>query len=239
MKRKNLALIAVLTLTVLMVTSLQAGHLVSANYFPPPSIEISSPISAPKVYSESSVQLYLRVNALPSESNSITFIRYCLDGKANVTFTNLSREDGLYYWTSTEGVIASGNGFSVNTTLDNLSEGKHTLIVYSHAADGKEMSRSVEFTVDYDYVPPQNPFGLPDNLPNGTATLPPIITQRPEGAQTEIPIPTTNTDSLQPLENPLPYIIIACVLVLLFAGVFYFKKKSRGFMELEDEDKLS
>jgi hypothetical protein len=232
MKLRNLALIAVLTLTVVTVTSLQAFHLVSANYYPPPSIEIFSPISAPKVYSESSVQLYLRVNALPSESNSIAFIRYCLDGKANVTVTNLSREDGLYYWTSTEGVIASGNGFSVNTTLNDLAEGKHTLIVYSHAADDKETSRLVEFTVDYDYVPPQNPFGLPNNLPNGTATLPPTT------AQTETPIPTTNTGSLQPLENPLPYIIIACISVSLLAGVLFFRKKSHVFMELEDEEKL-
>ena len=229
-------MIAVLTLTVVMVTSLQAGHLVSANYYPPPSIEIFSPISA-TIYTESSVQLYLRVNALPGESSCITFIRYCLDGKANVTFTNLSREDGLYYWTSTKGVIASGNGFIVDTTLDNMAEGEHTLTVYSHADDGTEMSRTVQFTVDYDYVPPQNPFGLPDNLSNVTATLPPAITQRPQGAQTETPTPTANTASLQSLENPLPYLIIACVSVSLLAGILFFRKKSKGFMELEDEEK--
>ena len=225
-------MIAVLTLTVVTVTSLQDGHFVSANYYPPPSIEIFSPISA-SVYNESSVQLYVRVNALPGESTSINYINYCLDGNANVTLTNIAREDNLYYWTSERGVIASGNGFSMNTTLGNLSEGKHTLTVYSHAIDGKEMSRSTEFTVDYDYVAPQNPFGLPNNVPNGTATLPPTT------AQTETPIPTTNTASLQPLENPLPYIIIGCVSVSLLAGMLFFKKKSKGFMELEDEEKLS
>ena len=238
MKRRNLALIAILTLTVSTVASLQVTDLASANYFPPPSIEIDSPNSL-KVYNDSSVQLYVRVNALPSESSSITFIRYCLDGKANVTLTNLSREDGLYYWTSTEGVIASGNGFSVNTTLDNLAEGKHTLTIYSHATDGKEMSRTREFTVDYDYVPPQNPFGLPDYLLNGTTRQPPPITHRPDESQTETPLPTTN-EAIHPLESSrILFLIIAVVAVLLLAPVLYFRRKSRGFMELEDEDKLS
>ena len=226
MQRRKLALIAILTLTVSIVTSLQVVDLVSANYYPPPSIEISSPISAPKVYDESSVQLYVRVNALPSESSRITYISYCLDGKANVTLTDLARKDGEAYWTSTRGVIATGNAFSLNVTLDNLSEGKHSLTVYSHAADGKEISRSVEFTVDYDYVPPQNPFGLP-NLPNGTATLPPT-TPTPTITQTETPMPTINTGSIQPLENPnpIPFIIIAFVAASLLAAVLYFRKKS-------------
>jgi len=195
-------------------------HLTSANYYPPPSIEIFSPIT-PAIYNESSVRLYVRVNALPSESSSIKRISYSLDGKANVTLTDIGREDDLYYWTSTKGVIARGNGFSVNTTLDNLAEGKHTLIVYSHAVDGTEMSRAVEFTVDFDYVPPENPFGLPDNFPNGTTGLPPAT------SQTATPLPTTNTDIL-PLENPVPYIIIACALAALVVGVLFFRRARGG-----------
>lgn len=151
---KKVALIAISSLMISTVLFLQSVNLVNANYYPPPSIEILSPISAPKVYNESSVQLYVRVNALTSESSSITYISYCLDGKVNITLTNLTRKDGEAYWTSTPGVIATGNAFSVKTTLDNLSEGNHSLIVYSHAADGTEMSTSREFTVDYDYVPP-------------------------------------------------------------------------------------
>ncbi|NLD66566.1 MAG: hypothetical protein GX648_08350, partial [Crenarchaeota archaeon] len=169
MKRTKSALIAVLTL-IMTIASLHVVGLAEANYFPPPSIEIPSPISI-RIYNESSVLLHVIVNALPSESSRITHISYCLDGKANVTLTNLTRKDGEAYWTSTPGVIVTGNAFGVKATLDNLSEGNHTLTVYSHAADGKEMSKSRDFTVDYDYVPPQNPFGLPDNLPNGTSTL--------------------------------------------------------------------
>jgi len=151
MKRTKSALIAVLTL-IMTIASLHVVGLAEANYFPPPSIEIPSPISI-RIYNESSVLLHVIVNALPSESSRITHISYCLDGKANVTLTNLTRKDGEAYWTSTPGVIVTGNAFGVKATLDNLSEGNHTLTVYSHAADGKEMSKSRDFTVDYDYVP--------------------------------------------------------------------------------------
>ena len=231
MSNRKLAL-AILALLFSVATPLSVVDLVNANYYPPPSIEIFSPISAPKVYDESSVQLYVRVNALPSESSSITYICYCLDGKANITLTDLSREDSLYYWTSTKGVIATGNGFSINTTMDNLAEGKHTLTLYSHAADGKEMSRTTEFTVDYDYVPPQNPFGLPNNLPKGTATIPPTT------VQTETPTLSAETDSFQPLENPLLFIIITCVAVSLLGAGLYFRKKSGNFMKLKGKEQI-
>jgi len=224
MSRKSLALIALLTLTISTVTFL-LPDLASANYLPPPSIEIFSPISSPKVYSESSIQFYVRVNAQPGESSDITSISYCLDGKANVTLTNLTRENNLAYWTTEKGVMAKGNGFSINTTIDNVSEGKHTLTVYSHAADGKEMSKTIEFTVDYDYVPAQNPFGLPDDIPNGTATSPPITAQKPEDTQTETPIPTTNTSSIL-TSNPLPFIVIAVIAVSLSATVLFLGTKS-------------
>jgi hypothetical protein len=220
MKRRKSALIAVLTL-IMAIASLHVVGLAEANYYPPPSIEIFSPISALKVYDSSSVQLYLRVNALPKESSSITFIRYCLDGKANVTLANLSREDGLYYWTTTEGVIASGNGFSVNTTLDNLAEGKHTLIVYSHAVDGIEMSRPVEFTVDYDYVPSQSTFS---GYINHTAT------PAPTDSQSETSMPTINTGSIQPSETPNPTLLIVIAIVIVvsvLAAAPYFRRKHK------------
>ena len=219
MQRRKLALIAILTLTISMVTSLQVVDLVSANYYPPPSIEIYSPIPAPDVHPAASIPLQVRVNVLTDEAG-ITFIRYSLDGGANVTLTNLTREDGLYYWTTTKGVFAHGNAFSTEASLDNLAEGNHTITVYSHAADGKEMSRTREFTVDYDYVPPQVP---PFTLPNGT-TIQPVNPP----TQTETPIPTTNTGSLQPLENPVPFIIIACVAASLLGAVLFFRKKLKA-----------
>ena len=219
MQRKKITLIVVLSLMISIGLILQSVDLVNANYYPPPSIEISSPIGAPRIYRENSVPLHVNVNVLANEPD-ITSIKYSLDGKANVTLTDLARTDDAAYWTTTEGVFIKGTVFRAETSLDNLADGKHTITVYSHDVNGKEMSESREFTVDYDYVPPQNPFGLPDNIPNGTATLPPTTTQ------TETPIPAIDSSSLQPFENLWSYIIIGCVSASLLVGVLLFRKKS-------------
>ena len=217
MKKRKLTLITISTLTVSMVISLLVVGL-SANYYPPPSIEIYSPIPAPDVHSTASVPLQVRVNILIEEAD-ITFIRYSLDGAANVTLTNLTREDGLYYWTNTVGIFAHGNSFRTEAVLDDLAEGIHMLILYSHATDGKEMSKTREFIVDYDYVSPQvlpeTPTQLPPSeLPNGISTLP----ETPP-TQTE----TINTANIQSLD-PVPFIVTAFIAVSLLASILYIRK---------------
>jgi hypothetical protein len=214
MNTKNLALTTVLTLT-LVITSLQVVGLVSANYSSPPSIEIFSPIPAPDVHATASVPFQVRVNVLTDQAD-IAYISYSLDGKANITLTNLTREDGLYYWTNTEGVFAHGNAFSVEASLDNLAEGNHTLIVYSHASDGREMSRVRSFTVDFDYLPPQV---QPSMFPNGTMTP-----SKSPTTQNETPI-ATKSDT--PFENTnfIPVIIIGVITVSLLVIGLYFKKR--------------
>jgi hypothetical protein len=152
MKRKAPTLTLMLALSISVVAGTGFVNLAKANYFPPPSIEIFSPSPAPVVYSNASVSLDVRVNILPSEPD-ITYIRYSLDGKANVTITNLTKEENVWYWTSTKGVIAQGTAFSAKASMDNLADDKHTLIVYAHYANGKQMSRSREFTVDTHYKP--------------------------------------------------------------------------------------
>ena len=215
MLSRKLASIATLLLIISIVTSLHV-YLVSANYFPPPSIEISSPISSPKIYQEKSVPLRVSVNVLTGEPD-ITYISYSLDGKANVTLSSLTREDGVSYWTNTKGTFIQGTAFRLVSSLDDLAEGTHTLIVYTHAADGKEMSQSVEFTVDYDYLPQSSSSGYMNHTASPT----------PSTAQTETPMSTENTGGLQPLEDSVPFIIIAFVAGLLVATVLYIRKKSR------------
>ena len=172
MKRTAVALALILAL----LSSTAAGtllvNLAKANYLPPPSLEIFSPIS-PGVYPNASVLLNVRVNILPSEPD-ITCIRYSLDGKANVTITNLAKEENVGYWTSTKGVIASGTAFTAKVSMDNLADGKHTLMVYAHYANGKEMSRSREFTVDTNYKPykPELVILSPQNQTYITAEVP-------------------------------------------------------------------
>jgi hypothetical protein len=153
MKKTALALAIILAMLASIMAGIQILEVANAQYAPPPSIEIYSPIPQPDVHSNASVMLNVRVNVLPSESD-IAFIRYSLDGKANVTLANLTKEDNVWYWTTTKGVFAQGKAFSTNASLGNLTNGNHTLTVYAHYADGKEMSKSTEFTVDTNYKLP-------------------------------------------------------------------------------------
>ncbi|MGD6809857.1 MAG: hypothetical protein ACQCN3_09185 [Candidatus Bathyarchaeia archaeon] len=208
MKIKNIGLTAVLTLT-LIIASLHVVGLVSANYYPPPSIEIFSPIPAPDAHGTASVPLQVRVNVLTDQAD-VTFIRYNLDGGANVTLTNLTKETGVYYWTNTEGVFAHGNAFSTETSLDNVAEGNHTLIVYSHAADGNEMSQTREFTVDYDSLPPQTGTPTPATTPADTTP------------------PTINTGSISPIDPALLISVITVLIAVSIAAILaVFRKKHR------------
>ena len=152
MKRAVTTAIIVFAFAVLFMAGIQTFEVANANYAPPPSIEIFSPVPPPAVHSNASVMLNVRVNVLPSESD-ITFIRYSLDGKTNVTLANLTKEDNVWYWTTTVGVFAQGKAFSTEASLGNLTDGNHTLTVYAHYAEGKEMSKSREFTVDTNYEP--------------------------------------------------------------------------------------
>ncbi|MGD6805418.1 MAG: hypothetical protein ACQCN4_00445 [Candidatus Bathyarchaeia archaeon] len=191
-----------------------------SQYLPPPSIEISSPISSPKIYQDTSIPLYVTVN-IPTGEPDITYVSYNLDGTINVTLTNLTRVDDVAYWTSTKGVFGYGTAFRVEASLTNLAEGNHVLNVYSHSADGKEMSKAVNFTVDYNYLPPQPTGGYGNN----TATPAP-------SSQTGTPLPTINTGAIPPSENTacMLCIIIAVMALSVLSIGLYIIKKNRNKM---------
>jgi len=170
-----LALAFTLLLLASIIARAQTLNVAEANYFPPPSIEVFSPFPAPVVYSNASVMLNVRVNVLPSEPD-ITFIRYSLDGKSNITLTNLTKEDNVWYWTTTKGVVTQGKAFSLEASLGNLADGTHALTVYAHYANGKEMSRSIEFTADTHYKYPEVVILSPQNKTYAAAEVPLIWT---------------------------------------------------------------
>jgi hypothetical protein len=207
MKPQRLGLMFVLILAVSIVASLQ---LVNANYLPPPSLEIALPISAPAIYAESSVPLQVIVNVEP-DAPDITSISYSIDGKAHVTISNIDREENMWYWTSTEGVLAQGTAFRANTSMTNLAEGTHTVTVYSRDAEGNEMTKSVDFTVDYSYVPQTH----------STVSWPPI----PSSSQTETMPSTEHAGGIQ-LEESLWILIITAFVAALLVTVLFFMKKS-------------
>lgn len=163
MNRTKLALIAMLALIILMATPIHIVNLVSANFLPAPAMSIISPL--PVTYRNASVPLNFGANALTGDPE-VVYLRYSIDGNANVTLTNLKK-------TSTQNFAANKTGFTYHVgemlMLNNLDDGNHTLRVYSHDANGNEMSGSVEFTVDAhnetstqtdNFFSPQNPLLL-------------------------------------------------------------------------------
>ena len=171
MKRTAVALALILALLSSTAVGTLLVNVAKANYYPPPSIEIFHPSTAPCIYSNASVPLHVRVNILPREPD-ITYIRYSIDGKANVTISNLARENNVWYWTTTQGVYAHGTAFTAKATMDNLADGKHTFNVYAHYSTGKEMSTSTEFTVNTQYKPPELVILSPQNQTYTTTEVP-------------------------------------------------------------------
>jgi hypothetical protein len=84
-----------------------------------------------------------------TDAPAIVSISYSLDGGANVTFTNLR-------YTTWSPVPSPNNHniYSIEENISNLSDGSHTLRVYSRDANGNEMSGLKEFPIDAHYKSP-------------------------------------------------------------------------------------
>lgn len=146
------------------VAGMQTLEVAKANFLPAPAIIIYSP--APVIYTNTSIPLHVVVNIL-SNSPDIVCVLYCVDENSNVTLTNLTRTDNVGFapgrW---------GSEFRVTSILDNLAEGNHTLKVYSQDAAGKEMSSSVEFTINTQYRYPEVLILSPQNKTYTTTEVP-------------------------------------------------------------------
>jgi hypothetical protein len=143
MKRTVLALALISALSVSIMAGMQTLEVAKANFLPAPAIIIYSP--APIISTNTSIPLNVGVNILKN-SPEIVRILYSVDGNSNVTLTNLTRTDNV--WFDPDKV---GSEFRATSILDNLAEGDYTLKVYSQDAAGKEMSSSVKFTIDTHY----------------------------------------------------------------------------------------
>jgi hypothetical protein len=164
MKRPALALTLILALSVSTIVGMQALEVAKANFLPAPAIIIYSP--APIFYTNASIPLNVVVNILDN-SPEIVRILYCVDEKSNVTLTNLTKTD--HVWFDPNNV---GSEFHATSILGNLAEGNHTLKVFSQDADGKEMSSSVKFTVNTQYRHPEALILSPQNKTYTTTEVP-------------------------------------------------------------------
>lgn len=164
------AAVAVTLISALLITA-TAGmllvNLAKANFLPAPAIQINSPRpSFLRIYQNTSIPLEVEVRVL-ADSPEITGIYYRIDGNPTATITNLTKSDPQWF-------APDKKGFTYYTTslLENLSEGNHTLRVYSQDVAGKEMSSSVEFTVDTHYKYPEILILSPQNKTYATTELP-------------------------------------------------------------------
>ena len=163
MKRTALALTLISALSVSIIAGMQT-HVAKANFLPAPAIMIYSP--GPSIYTNTSIPLNVVVNVLKN-SPEIVGVLYCLDESSNITLTNLTRTDNVWFDPNKE-----GSEFRVTSFLENLAEGNHTLKVFSQDAIGKEMSSSVKFTINTQYRYPEVRILSPQNKTYTTTEVP-------------------------------------------------------------------
>lgn len=164
MKRTALALTLVLALSVSIMAGMQTLEVAKANWLPAPAIIIYSPASI--IYTNTSIPLHVVVNVLRN-SPEIVCVLYCADESSNVTLTNLTKTDNVWFDPNKE-----GSEFRVTSVLESLAEGNHTLKVYSQDAAGKEMSSSVKFTINTQYRYPEVLILSPQNKTYTTTEVP-------------------------------------------------------------------
>lgn len=116
---------------------------------PAPAIEIKSP--SPdflRIYQNTTLPLSIEVRLL-NNSPEISSVSYSLDGKANVTLTNLWKSEEVYFATNLQGYA-----LVTNSTLTNLSQGNHTLNAYAFYTNGELISTQETFRIDTAYSLP-------------------------------------------------------------------------------------
>jgi len=162
--KKALALTVICVMFTLSIIGVLTVDVAQA-FLSAPAAVIYSPVHK-GIYTNNSVPLTAVVRILHG-SPEIERVLYSLDGKANVTLTNLNRTDNVWFdpnkW---------GAEFYVTSVLDNLAEGNHTLTIYSQDSEGKEMLSSVEFTIDKHYKYPMAIILSPENKTHATTEVP-------------------------------------------------------------------
>jgi hypothetical protein len=135
---------------ILSAAGLQAVEVAEANFFVGPWLVVESPTDW-KVYTNTTIPLSISALVRNGSTEVVCFL-YSLDGGANVTLTDLTRENDV-----------GGYTFRGVGVLENLAEGNHTLRAYSQDHAGREMSASLEFMIDTQF---KNPITLlsPQNI---------------------------------------------------------------------------
>jgi len=146
MKKTGLALTLTLVLLALSISGRQTVEVAQAQFFGQPIIWTNSP-SSTMVYTNTTIPLTVYA-IVHIDAPDIEYFLYNVDENQNATLTNLNNtRSGIH-------PHEEGYEFYASSVLENLTEGNHTLTVYSQDAVGEWMSYSVEFMVDTHFKSP-------------------------------------------------------------------------------------
>jgi hypothetical protein len=127
----------------LVVTMLSVIPISKANFYPIPSLQIMG--HNPSYPNGSNYTFTVEVH-ISMDAPAIISISYSLDGETNITSTNLT------YTTWFPSNLPNNHQiYSISKNLYDLSDGNHTLKVYSFDAKGGVMSETWTFTVDRNF----------------------------------------------------------------------------------------
>jgi hypothetical protein len=145
MRRAIFALTTLLVIIFLMQPIAQVA-VVKANFYPfgIPTVEQHSPQTAPYIYLTPNVDISFDYN-LQKNLTQVSSFSYSLDKNPNSTLT--STKSNLF---------SDYNRYSVFKTLENLSNGNHTLTVYAYFTN-KTVSSIIDITITVDttFIPPK------------------------------------------------------------------------------------
>ena len=177
MKGRYAAFAVVFVVSVLI--GIQAVEVVNANPITSPTIRIISPEPYHGfVYQNTTISLVIRLNLLVVDASGvyspqITHVAYSLDGQKNNTISAIPKSGTEYDAKDIFGVTkAHFVALLVNATLSKLSDGQHTVNVYSFDINGGVMSTSVKFVVLTTYKIPEVEIVSPINQAYNTSEIP-------------------------------------------------------------------
>jgi hypothetical protein len=144
---------------------LQVAGISNANPYPPAAsnmVVISPEPYSSFIYQNTTIQLKIKLDLLVDDASGaipqITHVTYSLDGKENIT-TSAIPKSGREYSEPQDlfgRVFAHYVAIVVNAgTLNNLTDGKHTVYVYSFDTKGGVMSTALPFEVLTTYKIPE------------------------------------------------------------------------------------
>ena len=146
MKKNAIVLSTILALLASTITGIHAVEVAQAQFFGQPIVWTDSP-SSTVVYTNASIPLDVFA-IVHIDSPDIVHFLYSVDENSNVTLANLNKTKvGIH-------PHEEGHEFYASSVLENLTEGNHTLKVYSQDTSGEKMSYSVEFMVDTNFKNP-------------------------------------------------------------------------------------